>query len=221
MSIQGLVKTTRLHRTTVYWPLGRLQERGLAAFDLVGKRKRWYAVADPFSLLGKVESTDTQAIKGVEAIRRLYNKALESKRTDRVLILEGTKAIHSVARKGGVEFLERWHIRAHEKGIIVESILGEKTLRDLANQLVHAKVVKSLARWRLWVGYTVPDEFIDFDATLVVFGNRAILADWERGYAVSIENTEIVALIKSFCRAYKMLGKKIDIVKYIKTIAPQ
>lgn len=152
-------------------------------------------------------------------MRALYNKALDLYPTERILVLEGSTAIHSVAQKGGIEFMLRWHTRAHEKKVIVESIISEKTYLQLEKKLINAKIVKSLARWKTWIGYVVPNDWIDVDAALVLFRGKAILADWSKEQAILIDTPEIVELLKNFCIVYKTVGKKVDIVKHVRSIA--
>ncbi len=220
ISIQALAKIAALPRTTLYWPLKQLERRNLIAFEYAGKRKRWFSRLSELPLRKKIGSLqsvagDVHVVEGVEQIRKLYNLALDLHPSERLLILEGIAAAKSIRKKGGLPFISAWHVRAQRQRIILESILGEKTLNTSAQ--IDSRVLKSLSRLTLWIGYTVPDKWIDVDSTILLFRDAAVIADWKEERAVYINTPEIVRLIRNFCEVYKIVGKKVDIVSHIRT----
>lgn len=223
-SMQQLAACTKLPRTSLYWPLLQLYGRNLVAYELKGKRKYWYSRVgeSPFRRrLGALESItgDMRIIEGVENIRALYRSALDLHKTERVLILEGNLAVHTVTKKFGVPFMLEWHKEAQKRNIILESIVGEKTYKDLGQKSLNKEIVKSLANFKLWIGYVVSDTFIETDVALMLFRDVAIITDWETERSVVINTPETVRLLRGFCSALQMVGKKVDIASYVRQAA--
>jgi len=223
-SMQELADYIRLPRTSIYWPLTQLCKRNIVAYNIAGKRKRWYSRMGELPLrktLGSLESVagDVRVVEGTAQIREMYNTALELHKTERVLILEGNAAVSSIAKQGGIDFMLAWHRRAHKNGIIIESVIGQKVYDKLLRLTIDPKVVKSLAQWETWIGHVVPDEWIEADAAAVIFRDVAILADWSKARAVLINTPDIVRLLRNFCAVYQSLGHKVDIVSDVRGAA--
>lgn len=225
-SMQEIAETLKRPRTSLYWPLTQLEKRNLVGYRLVGKRKRWYSRLSELPLRGKLGSLqsaagDVRVVEGVESMRELWAAAFDRHPGERMTILEGNAAVYSVTEKTGIDFMLEGHKRAYERKIVIESILGEKVYADMAKQRVNPRIVKSLAQWNTWIGYVVPDEWIESDAAVLIFSDSVILADWTRERAILINTPEIVALLKSLCSVFQLIGRKVDIVSYVRSIASQ
>lgn len=224
VSMSELANILRLPRTSLYWPLSELKRRGLVGYELKGKRKQWFSRmhAQPFQKkLGSLESIagDVRVIEGINEVKKFYQTILDLPAGERVLILEGNKAVRTITQKAGVEFMRAWHMRAHKQRIIFESILGEQIYQDLTDRLLRPEVIKSLAQWELWIGYIVPDEWIEGDTALLLFKNTAVLVDWESERALVVTTPEMVAQFRRFCEAFKVAGRKVNIVSDVRTVA--
>ncbi len=222
-SIQELAGHTKLPRTSIYWPLKQLSKRNLIAYEMAGKRKRWYSRMGELPLrkkLGSLESIagDVRVVEGAGQLRELYDIAIDLHPTERLVILEGNLSAQSIREQGGIDFMTKWHERAHQKKIIIESILGEKVYTDLMRQTIHPSIVGSLSRLNTWIAHIVPDEWINVDATLLLFRDTAILADWTRTHAVLVNTPEIVALLRSSCKVFQLTGRKVDIVAEVRSV---
>jgi sulfur relay (sulfurtransferase) DsrC/TusE family protein len=214
-SIQDIADHVEIPRTSLYWPLSQLLRRHLVAFKKVGKRKSWYSNMNQTLLrknLGSISSIvgDVRVVESVEHMRELYMKALELHPAERVLILEGNKAVLSIAKHGGVEFMASWHAQAHKNNIIVESIIGESVYIKLIKNVMTPKVLQSLAMLDTWIAHRVPDTWLDVDSAVVLFRDVAIL--------VLINSPEIVRLIRNFCEMYQHIGSKVDIVAEVRKV---
>lgn len=222
-SMQELAEHLSLPRTSIHWSLTQMYWRNIVAYELKGKRKRWHSRVGELTFrrrLGALESVtgDMRIVEGVEDIRALYRSALELHTTERVLILEGNQAVHTIARKFGIPFMLEWHSEAQKRKIILESILGEGAYEDLQMKRIHPEVVKSLSQLEMWIGYVVPDTFINTDVALVLFRDVAIITDWDTERAIVINTPETVRLIRSFCTAFQEIGRKVDIASYVRKI---
>ncbi len=221
-SMQELADELKLPRTSLYWPLDQLYKRNLVVYEKVGKRKRWYSRMGELPLrkkLGSLETVagDVRVVEGVEQIKELYRLSLDLHPTERVLILEGTVAATSIARKGGIDFLTEYHERAYKNKIIVESIFGEKLYENVLRMIVDPKIVRSLSRLNTWIAHIVPEEWMNVDAAVVLFRETAIIADWTKTHAVLVNNPEIVRLLRNFCEVFQLTGRKVDIVSEIRS----
>lgn len=224
VSLQELSERLSVPRTSVYWPLSQLQKRNLVGYEMVGKRKRWYSRVGESALrrkLGALESVagDVRVVEGVENIQELYRLALDLHPAERILILEGNVSVRSIAREAGTSFMAEWHGRALEKQIIIESIIGETVYAQLLKRAINPIVVRSLARLERWIAHIVPDVWIHTDASLVIFRDSAILADWSRAHAVFINTPEVVALMRGLCEGMRFAGRKVDIVSDVRAAA--
>lgn len=223
-SMQELAEYLKLPRTSIYWPLTQMYGRNIVAYELAGKRKRWHSRVGELTFrrrLGALESVagDMRIVEGVENIQALYLAAIDLHQTERVLILEGNLAVHTVARKMGIPFMLTWHAEAKKRKIILESIVGEDTVAAIDAGKIHRDVIQSLAQIELWIGYVVPDSFIHTDVALVLFRDVAIVVDWDTGRAIVINTPETVRLIRSFAEGFKEIGRKIDIAGRVRSMA--
>lgn len=218
-SIKDIAAYTKLPRTTLYWPLLQLQKRDIVAFTLRGKRKLWHLTNLTISpIISSAVSTPEgiSVVEGVSNIHELYQRALNQFKTERVLILEGNKAVHSIADKSGLSFMLTWHKEAQRREIILESIVGEKTYNAIRQKQIRKEVLKSLGNFKLWIAYVLPDKFLEGDAALLLFQNVAIITDWSQERSILIQTPEVVQLIRGFCEALKLLGSKVDIVTVVR-----
>jgi len=223
-SMQDLSDTLKVSRTSLYWPLTQLQKRNLVAYEMLGKRKRWYSRMGELPLrkkLGSLESVagDVRVVEGVEQLRELYSIAIDLHATERLIILEGNLSAQSIREQGGIEFMTTWHARANKKKVIIESIFGEKVHTELVQSSIDSNIVKSLSHLSTWIAHIVPDEWINVDATLLLFRDTAILADWTRAHAVLVNTPEIVALLRNSCKVFQLTGRKVNIVAEVRNAA--
>jgi predicted transcriptional regulator len=217
LSMQELSDKVGAPRTTVYWPLTRLHKRGLVGYNTIGKRKRWHSALEHAAILGK--NRETELIRGVDSMRRLYNQLLLLGRNERVIFVEGKRAIHAVAEKAGIEFMTHWHTRAHEKRIIIESVISKTTFEEIASHKVRKRVVESLARWETWIGHVVPDELLNPNTAVVIYPHGAIIADWDNEQALHITQPEFVSTLRKMRDMHQILGEKKHIVAHTRTAA--
>lgn len=224
LSIQDLSKKLKTPRTSLYWPIQGLQSRGLVTYVLKGKRKNWLSKLGDSRLrqkIGSLESISSQVriFEGRDQLKDLYKAVFSLHAEERVVIIEGSKAALSIAEKGGISFMVEWHTTVLEKKLIIESIFALSTHKKLKEGIIKADIVKSLARLHLWVGYLVPDRWIDTDSAILIFRDSLILADWQTERGVLINNREIVSLTANLVEIYKENGEKIDIVSLMRTLA--
>lgn len=223
-SMQELAQALKVPRTSLYWPLSQLEGRNIVGHELQGKRKRYFARTAELSLrkkLGSLESTlgDIRVVEGLEHIRELYDASINIHAGERVIIVEGSQAVYTIAQKGGIDFMLAWHRRAHARHIVVETVVGERIFKDLEELRVNPRVIKSLAQLHLWIGYVVPDEWMNLDVALVLFRDVAFITDWDTERAIVINNQGVVQLLRNFSFAFQAVGRKVDIAAHVRGIA--
>ncbi len=224
LQIYELSDVLSLPHSSLTYTLGQLYERNLVAYELRGRRKIWQSRLGDVAFrkrLGSLESVagDMRIVEGTEAIKALYLSALELHPHERLTILEGNAAVHTLRVKVGHEFMREWHTLAIKREIIAESILGESGFADIRAARIHPAVVESLTRFKLWVGYVVPDAFMKIDVAVIAFREVIIIVDWASERAVVINTPEPVRLIRGFLDALVMTGRKVDLVKEVKLAA--
>lgn len=224
LQIHELSDVLTLPHSSLTYTLGQLYERNLVTYDLRGRRKVWQSRLGEVAFrkrLGALESVagDLRVVEGVEDIKALYLSALELHAHERLTILEGNAAVHTLRVKTGHEFMREWHTMAIKREIIAESILGESGYADIRAARIHPAVVESLTRFKLWIGYVVPDAFMNIDVAVIAFREVIILVDWASERAVVINTPEPVRLIRGFLDALVMTGRKVDLVKEVKLAA--
>lgn len=223
LDMAAMQKQLALPRTTLSSELHRLQERGLVRAERKGRSNVWHAALGSTLLRQSTASWDesfaeVRVYEGVEEIKELYRRALAVRQEERVTIVEGKQAVNAIGEKAGITFIESWHTVALERKLIMESLFSEDTIRRIQAGEIAPRIIKSLQRFVLWVGFVVPDNVINTNSALILFRHSLILVDWNKERGVYVENREIVTLMRHMIEVYKSQARQVNLVKLVNQV---
>lgn len=224
---------TKIPRTTVHFLLNKLAKRDLVEKVAINGHYEWkiFSKTD-FSqklrkllsdfesktdILGGIEGQGigVEVYRGKEKIKEIYKNFLKVGSNERIYIVQGNKSAKRALEKIEKEYFFDFHKAFKKKDIIMEGVIGESTL-DIFKRLT-IKELESHAN-RLIVTHIVPDQFVDFDIDIIIYGNYVFIINIEEENTVFIKNIFIVHALKSLLAFMQINSKKIDLNAYIKEI---
>lgn len=221
LSVQQLAKKLGAPRTSLNWTLGQLLQRGLIRKETTGRTNMWYSNLAETVLRQSSDHVALNAFKifhGLPSIRTQYQNILKLGSGERVVIVEGKKAVLTIAEKAGIDFMTQWHDTALERKMIMESIISNDTLKKLHAGLIAKEVATSLRRFTLWTGYAVPSELLTTNASLIVFRDTLLLVDWDTEQGVTLQNREIVTTVRFMLEAYRHIAEPVSLVQLLRSV---
>lgn len=224
---------TKIPRTTVHFLLNKLAKRGLVERISVKDHYEWKFLSkidfsqklrrllssfeNKTDILGGVEGRGigVEVYSGKERIKEIYKNILKVGSNERVYVIQGNKSAKRALEKIKKEYFFDFHKAFKKKDIIMEGVMGEGTL-EIFKRLT-TKELESHAD-RLIIAHIVPDQFIDFDTDIIIYGHYVFIVNFEEEIALFIKNHSIVQALKSLLAFMQANSKKIDINAYIKQI---
>lgn len=237
-NISALGRKTGIPRTTLYSALEKFLIKGIAQKVRVGNHTEWGAV--PPEELYRVAKNNLQDLKeslpeleklygfvsdevkpaeiliykSKEGLRKAYQNILNLRRFDRVYTIEGNKSVNAKL-KNLDSFVIDWQEAFKKRGIILEGIIGEKSL-ELIKQ-APKKVLQSHIDRKV-ITTILPSEIMDFDADIIMFKNTAVITVTERNLSFIIHNREIADTLKHLFLALQGIGRRVDMNAYLKNL---
>jgi len=229
-TVAAIARQSKMPRATIYTSLAKLLDRKMVLRARAGKRELWEAIAPRHllaleneqvarlkSVLPNLEklavvpdATEPSAVvqyKGSRGLQRVYDMILELGRGERVLGFEGGRSSENKMNILPHAYSEAWQKTVKRKGIILEIAIGEKILgviRAASREMLEA------AFGRASVTYLLPDEAMDSDSDILVFGQRVAVITPRQKTAVDITSPTTSAAFRQLMRASFMTGEKID-----------
>ncbi|OGI83876.1 hypothetical protein A2997_00440 [Candidatus Nomurabacteria bacterium RIFCSPLOWO2_01_FULL_36_10b] len=229
-----LAEIIKLPRTTVTFLLNKLKERGLIEKSKVGKRFFYKTVAktelsyilrkisnhlDPNAALFEItvgkRQSEIEIYKGKEKMKEAFHKVLKVNRGNRVYGLQGNKSIEKSLNKIEWDFIYKYHNTLKKKGIIMEGISGENSLKMFEG--MSNKQLKSHLE-RLTVIYLAPDEFFDFDLDILVFQNIVMMINYDEETILLIKDSKIQETMQKIIAFMETHSRKIDLNTYLRDL---
>lgn len=234
-TVAALAKESALPRTTVYSALAKLLDRQMVVCAKAGKRTLWEAIL-PRRLLAikedqvarlktalpelerlavisdAIEPSSIVQYKGTQGLQRAYDLILELGRGERVLGFEGGRSSENKINALPHAYSKDWQAAVKRKGIILEIAISEKIL-DIVD--IASREMLEAAFGRASVTYLLPDEAMDSNSDILVFGSRVAVITPKQKTAVIITNPTTSAAFRQLIRASFTAGRKIDLNAYI------
>lgn len=232
-SISRLAITLKKPRTSLYYPLRSLKERGLIETARVGKRIRWRRAAEnplifsPSILFSETSGTKVSTSHHSEFFLRqgkselvgIYQN-LSHARNIRAMVIQPNQSIKSILKVFSQNELIKINTRIKKNSIILETILQENVIPFYIELLKIKKwpASKVFAAFRERMADTtyIPKEFFNFDAEIIIMPRVAYLIHWGNFTAVEIRNQEMIGLLRDLFTFTKHFGRKINQNELIK-----
>lgn len=231
--VTDIALETKMPRTTVHFLLKKLSKRGLVERIAVNGHYEWkFLSKTEFSkklrkllsgfesktdILGGIEGqgVGVEVYSGKERIKEIYKNILKVGSNERVYIIQGNKSAKRALEKIEKEYFFDFHKAFKKKDVIMEGVIGESTL-DLFKKLT-IKELESHAD-RLIITHIVPDQFVNFDIDIIIYGNYVFITNLEEENTIFIKNISITQALKSLLAFMQANSRKIDLNAYIKKI---
>lgn len=170
---------------------------------------------DFFSLVGIMPTALTTATvrEGCEQVEAAYERILEAGKTERVFVIQGSRAPLAALQNLPIEFIEKMHTVHKQKPIILEGITSKKTI-----SLFDGMTLRELKSHygRLTVAYVIPDEYLDFDAEIFVIQNSVIIIQPMATKSFIIKDENTARALKMLIAFMEQYAEKVDMNSYIK-----
>lgn len=232
-----LAKKARCPRTTLYPILQRLSDRGFVQRIRVANHFEWQAVEAPvlyrilreqmhefktalplFEALRQMASISNKKQDFVfyesrEGVRRAYESMLQLKPYERVFTIEGNGSVLRKMKSFRGSYITDWQAALKRKKIILESLIGEKSVHALQNT---EESVRKAHKGRTVITTVLPDEWMDFSIDLLMFRKTVTLISIEENLALSINNPRISEFFHKIFLLMQGLGKRVDLNAMLK-----
>jgi len=232
-TVTNIALETKIPRTTVHFLLKKMAKRELAERIAVNGHYEWKIFSQAVlsqklrrllsdfesktDILGGIEGRGlgVEACNGKERIKEAYKNILKVGSNERVYVIQGNKSAKKALEKIEKEYFFDFHKAFKKKGVIMEGVIGESTL-DTFKRLT-TKELESHSE-RLVITHIVPDQFVDFDIDIIMYGNYVFIVNLEEENVIFIKNNSIVQTFKSLFSFIRDNSQKIDLNAYIKKI---
>ncbi len=230
-TVAGIARQSALPRTTIYTALAKLLDKQMVMRAKVGKRELWEAVTPKRLLAIKqeqinqlksivpeleklailpeiVEKSTVVQYKGTHGLQRVYDMILELGKGERAFGFEGGRSSEKKMDVLPEEYSRGWHAAVKRKGIILEVAVSEKLL-DVIRKATPE--MREVARGRATITYVLPDEVMNFDSDILVFGHRVAIVTPKNLSTVVINDYVTSLAFRQLIKTACMMGEKIDL----------
>lgn len=230
-TVAALARNSELPRTTIYAALAKLLDKQMVVRAQIGKREVWEAIAPKRLLTVKqeqvaqlksiipeleqlatlpevVEKSTVVQYKGARGLQRVYDMILELGKGERVFGFEGGRSSEKKMDILPVEYSRAWQSSVKRKGIILEIAVSDKLL-DIITKA--APEMLEAAHGRASITYVLPDEAMNFDSDILVFGHHVAIVTPKSLSAMVITDYLTSLAFRQLIRTACMMGKKVDL----------
>lgn len=200
-------------RTTIDWRQRQLTKQGWLERRKIGRHYHLELAAPAQALfLEKLHDTTFTLYESMPAVLDASRALLGTHAPTRAYFLEPSQlALVGLTEEGDEAAAFQMFIR--DRGIIAEGVLGAALLTDISTEYLE------YMRGRLFVMYEVPDEFLQFQDLIWVFGETTFLANPITKQYRSLTDASFAKSMTSLIINLEQFGKKIDFHRYLEARA--
>ncbi len=234
-TVAEIARQSKLPRTTIYTALNKLLEKQMVMRAKVGKRELWEAVTPNRFLALKqeqvnqlksivpeleqlatlpevVDKSTVVQYKGARGLQRVYDMLLELGKGEHAFAFEGGRSSEKKMNVLPEEYSRSWQMTLKRKGIILECAVSDKLL-EIVKQATPE--MRQAAQGRATITYVLPDEVMNFDSDILVFGHRVAIITPKNLSAIVIADYMTSLAFKQLIKTACMMGEKVDLNAYI------
>jgi len=231
--ITNLANETKIPRTSVEFYLKKLNKRGLVEKIKIKNHNEWRKTDDQKLLsqfrdiinnldfysevVGKIEdkSIVIEIFRSNKKIIEAVSKLLKLNPAYRIYYIQCANSPKYQLTKIPKEFVFEFHKKLKKSGIIMDVIAAESIL-PFFNKLSVKELKSHLDR--KMVNYLITDEYIDFDADIIMHNDLIIILNYHDESVIFIKNKLISNIFSSLFEFMQNFAKKIDLNKHIKML---
>lgn len=234
-TVAELARQSKMPRTTIYTALTSLFEKQIVIRAKVGKRELWEAVSpkqllamkqehitslkaiipDLEALTTAIEITEKSTIiqyKGLRGLQKVYDMILGLGKGERVLGFEGGCSSVDKMKILPRAYSRTWQAEVKRKGIVLEVVVSDSLLDVIKNASLE---MLDATKGRASIAYTLPDDVMNFQSDILVFGHHVAIISPKQLTAVVITDYVASIAFKQLISIACVVGKKIDLNAYI------
>jgi predicted transcriptional regulator len=224
---------TNIPRTTVEFLLKKLAKKGLVAKIKIANHYEWQKVNDTelavkfrhlinnldiySEVIGKIEdkSLIIEVFQGEKKIIEAAEKILKFKTHERVYYIQSTTSAQYQTAHFAEQFYTNFQNKLKKSGIIMEVIAAEGILAYF-DKLSKKGLESHLGR--PIVSYLVPNQYVDFEADIIIHQNNVMIFNYKNESIVLMKNNLISAIMMNFFELIMAHSRKVDLNEYIKNL---
>lgn len=237
-TVAELARQSKIPRTTIYTALASLLEKEIVIRVKTGKRELWEAIPPKRLLMMKqehvirlktivpdleqltmisesMEKSTVVQYKGVRGLQRVYDMILDLGKGERVFGFEGGRSSEKKMSILPQEYSRAWQAEVKRKGIILEVVVSD-TLLEIVKSA--SREMLEAAKGRASITYVLPDDVMNFQSDILVFGHHVAIVTPKQLNAVVITDFMTSFAFKQLISVACQMGKKIDLNAYISQI---
>lgn len=228
-----IAQKTAIPRTTVEFLLKNLWRKGLVDKIKIANHYEWQKVNDQelavkfrhlinnldfySEVIGKIEdkSLIIEVFQGENKILEAAGKILKFKTHERVYYIQSTTSAQYQTAHFAEEFYTNFQTKLKKSGIIMEVIAAEGILAYF-DKLSKKGLESHLGR--PIVSYLVPNQYVDFEADIIIHQNNVMIFNYKNESIILIKNNLISAIMMNFFELIMAHSRKVDLNEYIKNL---
>ncbi|MBD3359745.1 MAG: hypothetical protein GF365_03520 [Candidatus Buchananbacteria bacterium] len=233
IKITSLAKLTLIPRTSVEFYLKNLKQRGFVKKIKVQNHFEWQRTEDSdlaskfrglidnldfySEIIGKIEdkSIIVEIFRGKEKILEAANKILKFNPAYRVYYIQCVASAKYQTENFPKQFTLEFHKRLKKSGIIME-VIAAQSIMSYFDKLSKKELKSHLGR--PMINYLIADEFIDFNADLIIHNEMIIILNYENESVIFIKNKLLSNIFANLFQFLQNYTKKIDLNSYIRNL---
>ena len=234
MTVAALSRETGIPRTTLYYILPKLRERGWLTTHQVKNRTLWTRVAkevyvDQFDHMVqtffsdqskkslRARSTDTIRFhEGFDNVFKLYNELItaDPHKKKRIQTIQPTASIREGLRKARAKKFVELNTKIIENQLITEGVLPERYYRELGKEFGEKWLTSLMGRAASI--HVLPEDHFPFQTEAHSVEGAFYIIDWYDETMLEIRYPALESMFTCFMNNLIFSGKKIDHEAHIK-----
>ena len=228
-----IAQKTLIPRTTVEFLLKNLQKRGFVDKIKIANHYEWQKISDDnlagqfrylinnldfySEVIGKIEdkSLVIDVFRGEKKIIEVAKQILKFKIHERVYYIQSAFSAQYQIAHFAEEFYLNFQAELKKSGIIMEVIAAEGILpyfKQLSKKGLESHLGRPI------ITYLVPDQYVNFEADIIIHQNKVIIINYEDESISIVKNKLVAVIMMNLFELIKVHSRKIDLNEYIKEL---
>jgi len=226
--IADVSKQTQIPRTSLYYILPRLVERGFLEKRKIGTKTYWRKTSPKeylenyqkllrntgntnFSESNFINTEKVKIVRGINKLTDTLQSVTKIEERERFYGIQPEASIEVLLKKASLKRINEFNDTVKRKNLIVEGIVHEHYLDKLKLDKNEFKKLLTSFGGRTADYAKLPDGFLqNTKAEIYLWENRIAIMNWDKEFAVVIEDSDVFELIKAMFDSTKYMLDKYD-----------
>lgn len=222
--ISEISKITKIPRTSLYYILPRLIDRGFLEKRKIGTKTYWRKTSQKEYLenyqkiisekeinLAVNNQNKTKIVYGVDQLMKTLFSLTEVEPRERWYGIQPKSSIDNIFKKANINKINQFNELVKNKKIIVEGIVHEDYMNITSLEKEKLKSVLKSFKGRAIDYAKLPKDYLaNTQAEIYLWQNKIAIMNWDKEFAVVIEDDDAFELIKAMFDSTKYMLDKYD-----------